>query len=149
MIDKISLIAVYPEIILLVMACVILLFDLRVKSRTRTATYVVTMLTLAVVAALHLELGEPVLLVTDRADHALALVDEVNLGSAEHRHGEHARGRAGGARAVRIERRRLDMPRVVDILARELGIAPEQVTKKGPGSEFLFRPTKKVEAADD
>ena len=52
MIDKISLIAVYPEIILLVMACVILLFDLSVKSRTRTATYVVTMLTLAVVAAL-------------------------------------------------------------------------------------------------
>jgi NADH-quinone oxidoreductase subunit N len=52
MIDKISLIAVYPEIILLVMACVILLFDLSVKSRTRTATYVATMLTLAVVAAL-------------------------------------------------------------------------------------------------
>ncbi len=42
-----------------------------------------------------------------------------------------------------------DMPRVVDILSRELGIPPEQVTKKGPGSEFLFRPTKKVEAADD
>ncbi|WP_296493534.1 NADH-quinone oxidoreductase subunit NuoN [Rhodoferax sp.] len=52
MIDKISLIAVYPEIGLLVMACVILLFDLSVKSRTRTATYVATMLTLAVVAAL-------------------------------------------------------------------------------------------------
>lgn len=52
MIDKISLIAVYPEIILLVMACVILLFDLSVKSRTRTATYLMTMLTLAVVAAL-------------------------------------------------------------------------------------------------
>src|SRR5512133_3363018 len=52
MIDKISLIAVYPEIILLIMACVIALFDLSVKSRTRTATYVVTMLTLAIVAAL-------------------------------------------------------------------------------------------------
>ncbi len=52
MLDKISLIAVYPEIVLLVMACVILLFDLSVKSRTRTATYVLTMLTLAVVAAL-------------------------------------------------------------------------------------------------
>ncbi|MDI1247175.1 MAG: NADH-quinone oxidoreductase subunit N, partial [Rhodoferax sp.] len=52
MIDKISLVAVYPEIILLVMACVILLFDLSVKSRTRTATYLLTMLTLAVVAAL-------------------------------------------------------------------------------------------------
>lgn len=52
MIDKFSLIAVYPEIVLLVMACVIALFDLSVKSRTRTATYVVTMLTLAIVAAL-------------------------------------------------------------------------------------------------
>jgi len=52
MIDKISLIAVYPEIILLVMACVILLFDLSVKSRTRTATFVLSMLTLAVVAAI-------------------------------------------------------------------------------------------------
>lgn len=52
MIDKISLIAVYPEMLLLVMACVIALFDLSVQSRTRTATYIVTMLTLAVVAAL-------------------------------------------------------------------------------------------------
>ncbi|MEY4099628.1 MAG: hypothetical protein RL300_799 [Pseudomonadota bacterium] len=52
MIDNLSLIAVYPEIILLVMACVITLFDLSVKSRTRTATYVMTMLTLAVVAAM-------------------------------------------------------------------------------------------------
>jgi NADH-quinone oxidoreductase subunit N len=52
MIDKLSLVAVYPEILLLIMACVIALFDLSVKSRGRTATYVVTMLTLAVVAAL-------------------------------------------------------------------------------------------------
>jgi NADH-quinone oxidoreductase subunit N len=52
MIDKMSLIAVYPEMLLLVMACVIALFDLAVHSRTRTATYIVTMLTLAVVAAL-------------------------------------------------------------------------------------------------
>lgn len=52
MIDKLSLIAVYPEMLLLIMACVIALFDLSVKSRMRTATYVVTMLTLAVVAAL-------------------------------------------------------------------------------------------------
>ncbi len=51
MIDKLSVIAVFPEIILLFMACVILLFDLSVKTRTRTATYFVTMLTLAVVAA--------------------------------------------------------------------------------------------------
>ncbi|TXT41066.1 MAG: NADH-quinone oxidoreductase subunit N [Comamonadaceae bacterium] len=52
MIDKLSLIAVYPEFILLLMGCVIALFDLSVKSHSRTATYVVTMLTLAVVAAL-------------------------------------------------------------------------------------------------
>lgn len=52
MIDKLSVIAVYPEIILMVMACAILLLDLAAKSRTRTATYVLTMLTLAAVAAL-------------------------------------------------------------------------------------------------
>lgn len=39
-----------------------------------------------------------------------------------------------------------DMPRVVDILARELGVPIESITKKGPGSEFLVRPTKDVEA---
>jgi len=39
-----------------------------------------------------------------------------------------------------------DMPRVVDILARELGVPVEQITKRGPGSEFLFRPTKEMEA---
>ncbi|HQE94221.1 MAG TPA: NAD(P)/FAD-dependent oxidoreductase [Anaerolineae bacterium] len=35
-----------------------------------------------------------------------------------------------------------DMPRVVDILARELGISPLAVSKKGTGSEFLYRTTK-------
>ncbi len=39
-----------------------------------------------------------------------------------------------------------DMPRVVSILSNELGISPLEVTKKGPGSEFLFRTTKEVEA---
>jgi glycerol-3-phosphate dehydrogenase len=38
-----------------------------------------------------------------------------------------------------------DTPRVVEILARELGISPLEVTKKGSGSEFLVRPTKDVE----
>ena len=52
MIDNISWLAVYPEIVLLVMACVIALVDLWVKSPRRTATYVLTMLTLAGVAAL-------------------------------------------------------------------------------------------------
>ena len=38
-----------------------------------------------------------------------------------------------------------DMPRVVAILAAELGLAPEEITKKGSGSAFLYRPTKDVE----
>ena len=53
MIDKASWIAVYPEIVLLVMACAILLIDLFVKSPRRTPTYVLTLLTLVVVAVLH------------------------------------------------------------------------------------------------
>ncbi len=35
-----------------------------------------------------------------------------------------------------------DMPRVVALLAQELGVPVEAVTKKGAGSPFLFRPTK-------
>jgi len=54
MIDKISLLAVFPEIILLVMACAITLLDLGVKSRLRTATYGLTLLTLAAVALVQL-----------------------------------------------------------------------------------------------
>ena len=38
-----------------------------------------------------------------------------------------------------------DMPRVVDIIAHELGVPPEAVSKKGPGSEFLVRKTKEWE----
>jgi glycerol-3-phosphate dehydrogenase len=38
-----------------------------------------------------------------------------------------------------------DTPRVVEILARELGVSPLEITKRGAGSEFLSRPTKKVE----
>ena len=52
MIDKLSWITVYPEIILLVMACVIALADLGVKSPRRTGTYLLTLLTLTVVIAL-------------------------------------------------------------------------------------------------
>ena len=51
MIDNISWLAIYPEIVLLTMACVIALVDLGVHSARRTGTYVLTMLTLAVVAA--------------------------------------------------------------------------------------------------
>ncbi len=50
MIDNISWLAVYPEIVLMVMGCVIVLADLGVSSFRRTGTYVLTMLTLAVVA---------------------------------------------------------------------------------------------------
>ncbi|MEI8028899.1 MAG: NADH-quinone oxidoreductase subunit NuoN [Comamonadaceae bacterium] len=52
MIDKLSWISVYPEIILLIMGCVIALADLGVTSPRRTTTYLLTLLTLAVVAAL-------------------------------------------------------------------------------------------------
>jgi len=52
MIDKLSWISVYPEIILLAMGCVIALVDLGVKSPRRTGTYVLTLVTLAIVAAL-------------------------------------------------------------------------------------------------
>ncbi|MDD0840840.1 NADH-quinone oxidoreductase subunit NuoN [Curvibacter sp. HBC61] len=52
MIDKLSWVTTYPELILLVMACVIALFDLSVTSTRRTATYVLTLLTLGVVAVM-------------------------------------------------------------------------------------------------
>ncbi|MGB4322878.1 MAG: NAD(P)/FAD-dependent oxidoreductase [Chloroflexi bacterium] len=41
-----------------------------------------------------------------------------------------------------------DMSRVVTILSRELGISLLEVTKRGGGSEFLFRQTKDKEAQD-
>ena len=53
MIDTISWITVYPEIVLLAMACIIALVDLGVKSPQRTATYALTLLSLGVVAVLH------------------------------------------------------------------------------------------------
>jgi len=52
MIDKLSWIAVYPELILLVMACLIALVDLGVKSPRRTLTYALTLLTLGAVAVM-------------------------------------------------------------------------------------------------
>ncbi|PIT73269.1 NADH-quinone oxidoreductase subunit NuoN [Limnohabitans sp. G3-2] len=53
MMDNSSWMTVYPEIVLLVMACVIALVDLFVKSPKRTATYALTLLSLGGVAALH------------------------------------------------------------------------------------------------
>ena len=52
MIDKLSWIAVFPDIVLLVMASVIALVDLSVKSPKRTFTYVLTLATLAVIAVI-------------------------------------------------------------------------------------------------
>jgi glycerol-3-phosphate dehydrogenase len=37
-----------------------------------------------------------------------------------------------------------DYPRVIEILARELGIPVTEVTKKGKGSELVFRKTKDI-----
>jgi NADH-quinone oxidoreductase subunit N len=50
MIDKLSWITVYPELVLLVMGCLIAMIDLGVVSRRRTLTYVLTLVTLGVVA---------------------------------------------------------------------------------------------------
>ena len=53
MMDNSSWMTIYPEIVLLVMACVIALADLFVKSPKRTGTYVLTLASLAGVALLH------------------------------------------------------------------------------------------------
>ena len=53
MIDATSWMAVYPEIVLLVMACAIALIDLFVSSPKRSTTYVLTLLTLGGVAIMH------------------------------------------------------------------------------------------------
>ena len=55
MIDQYSWITVYPEIVLLTLACVIALVDLFVKSPQRTTTYVLTLITLGAVAVMQAE----------------------------------------------------------------------------------------------
>jgi NADH-quinone oxidoreductase subunit N len=50
MIDKYNWITVYPDLLLLFMACVIAMIDLGVKSPRRTVTYVLTLVTMGVVA---------------------------------------------------------------------------------------------------
>src|SRR5437868_1763469 len=52
MIDKLSWMTIYPEVVLLIMACIIALVDLSATSPRRTGTYVLTLLTLAIVAVL-------------------------------------------------------------------------------------------------
>ncbi len=52
MIDKLSWMTIYPEVVLLIMACVIALVDLSTTSPRRTGTYILTLLTLAIVAVL-------------------------------------------------------------------------------------------------
>ncbi len=53
MMDNSSWMTMYPEIVLLVMACVVTLADLYVKGPMRTATYVLTLASLGGVALLH------------------------------------------------------------------------------------------------
>jgi NADH-quinone oxidoreductase subunit N len=53
MMDNSSWMTVFPEIVLLVMACVIALVDLFVKNPKRTVTYVLTLLSLGGVSLLH------------------------------------------------------------------------------------------------
>ena len=55
MIDNYSWITVYPEIVLLTLACVITVVDLGVRSSGRTLTYVLTVLTLVLVAVMQAE----------------------------------------------------------------------------------------------
>ncbi len=52
MIDRFSWVSIYPEIVLLVMACVITLVDLLDKSGRRTVTYALSVVTLLVLAVL-------------------------------------------------------------------------------------------------
>ena len=40
------------------------------------------------------------------------------------------------------------MTRVVAIMARELGVSVFDITKRGEGSEYLYRTTKDAEVAD-
>jgi len=53
MIDKLSWVAAYPEILLLVMTCVIAMADLGVKSVKRSSTYIITLLTLAALSIIN------------------------------------------------------------------------------------------------
>jgi NADH-quinone oxidoreductase subunit N len=53
MFDTLSWIAIYPEIVLLVMACVVTLFDLGVKGPMRTWTHILTLVSLGLLAFLH------------------------------------------------------------------------------------------------
>jgi NADH-quinone oxidoreductase subunit N len=79
MMDNTSWMTIYPEIVLLVMACVIALADLFVKSPKRTATYALTLLSLGGVAwlnAMYADAGETVygfgrLVVSDPMGHWL------------------------------------------------------------------------------
>jgi len=51
--ENIRWLAIFPEIVLLVMACVVALVDLRVTSKSRAGTHMLAMISLAVVALLH------------------------------------------------------------------------------------------------
>jgi NADH-quinone oxidoreductase subunit N len=80
--------AVYPEIFLLAMACVVAMVDLFVTDPKRTPTYLLTLATLAVVAWLHLKhfnSGETVyaagrMVVSDPMGHLLAFFATLAVG---------------------------------------------------------------------
>jgi len=79
--------AVLPEIVLLTMACVVAMVDLWVRDPRRTPTYLLTQLSLAVVATLHLSLfnaGETVyamqrMVVADPMGHLLGFFASVAM----------------------------------------------------------------------
>ena len=53
--NKMNWLAVYPEVVLLVMACVVAMIDLWVTNPRRTPTYLLTQASLAIVALMHLD----------------------------------------------------------------------------------------------
>ena len=85
--EKMNWLVVYPEILLLVMTCVIALVDLFVDDAKRRPTFWLTQLTLAAVALLHLAYvdagltlyGMQGMVVTDPMGHLLALFASVAM----------------------------------------------------------------------
>ena len=87
MIDKLSLIAVYPEMLLMAMACLITLVDLWVRDPQRRTTFWLTQATLAAVGLMHLSYfdsgltmyGMQAMVVTDPMGHLLAFFAAVAM----------------------------------------------------------------------
>ncbi len=85
--NEMNWLAIYPELVLLVMACVVALVDLWVKHPRRTPTYLLTQATLVVVAVMHwlyFDSGVTVygmqgLVVTDPLGHLLGAFAAVSV----------------------------------------------------------------------